>query len=386
MLSSCFAESFSWLVDGKLVHLFWLLFLPAAIYQLLVIAAVLTFALRRTVPSSPNSSGISVLKPLRGLDPNTREAFISQITQDHPKFEVLFGAKDPTDPAVAEVKRLQNDFPNAPIRLIIGSAPAANGKVGLLMELSRAAQYPLRVVNDSDIKVDPCYLSTVTAPLLDEQIGVVTCLYRVKAHNLPAGWEALGIMTDFMPSTLVAQLLGVREFGLGSTLAFRAADLTCAGGFESLADYIADDYYLAKRITALGKRVLLSPYVVETALGDATWLGVWRHQLRWSRTIRLSKGAAFAGLPITHAGVWAFLALLTGAWIPAAILIAARIAGAFLTSNLVLRSTPATLFCWLSPIWDLYSFAIWFTSYLGRTVRWRDRALQLGPAGRIIGS
>lgn len=368
------------------MHLFWLLFLPAAVYQGLVILAILNFVFRRHKPLQAFASGVSVLKPLRGLDPNTREAFVSQITQDHPNFEVLFGARDKSDPAVAEVERLQRDFPNAPVRLVIGSADSVNGKVGLLIELSRAAKYPLRVVNDSDIKVDSRYLSTVTAPLARPGVGVVTCLYRVKAHNTPAAWEALGIMTDFMPSTLVAQLLGVREFGLGSTLAFRAKDLARAGGFESLSAYIADDYYLAKRITGLGKRVLLSPYVVETALGEATWLGVWRHQLRWSRTIRLSKGAAFAGLPITHAGMWALAALFCGAWLPALVLLAERILGALLIGKLALKSTPATLLCWLAPLWDLYSFAVWFASYLGRTVRWRDRALKLGPAGRIVSS
>jgi ceramide glucosyltransferase len=318
------------------------------------------------------------------LDPNTREAFISQIQQKHPQFEILFGAREAEDPAALQVKRLQQEFPQAPIRLIIGGDEAPNAKVGTLAELSRHARYPLRVVNDSDIKVDPQYLSRVTAPLLDPAVGVVTCLYRVKAHNPPAAWEALGIMTDFMPSTLVAQLIGVREFGLGSTLAFRAADLQQTGGFEALADYLADDYQLAKRITGLGKRALLSTYVVETSLGDATWRGIWLHQLRWARTIRLTKGAGYLGLPITHAGLWATAAIAMGAFIPAVLLFALRILAALLSGAFVLRSPFAASFCWLSPLWDLYSFSVWLASYAGKTVRWRDRTLKISPDGRII--
>ncbi len=125
----------------------------------------------------------------------------------------------------------------------------------------------------------------------------MTCPYRARAHTLAAAWESLGIAVDFMPSALVAPLVGVREFGLGSTLAFRAADLERAGGFAAIAEYLADDYQLAKRITALGKRAVLSTYTVETSLGEATWSGIWQHQLRWARTIRLSKGGGYAGLP-----------------------------------------------------------------------------------------
>jgi len=364
------------------VRLLWLVFVPPILYQCLAIFAAIRQLSRRKAPAW--TAPVSVLKPLRGLDPNTAEAFQSQVEQEHPQFEVLFGARDANDPAAQEVRRLAGELPNSAAQLIIGGPETGNAKVGLLMELSRHARYPLWVVNDSDIKVDAKYLASVTAPLVDPAIGVVTCLYRVKAHNLEAAWEALGIMTDFMPSTMVAQLIGVREFGLGSTLAFRAEDLAKAGGFERIANYIADDYQLAKGITALGKRVVLSTYVVETTLGDATWLGVWRHQLRWARTIRLSKGGGYLGLPITQAGLWIAIALVCGLDSIAVTLAALRIMSALVSGGLVLRSGLAGSFCWLAPLWDLYSFAIWIASYCGRTVRWRDRALTIGPEGRIV--
>jgi ceramide glucosyltransferase len=251
------------------------------------------------------------------------------------------------------------------------------------MNLAQHAKYSMWVVNDSDIKVTPDYLRQVVAPLADESVGVVTCPYRAQAHTLPAAWESLGIATDFMPSTLVAQMLGVREFGFGSTLAFRRADLEKAGGFAAIADYLADDYQLAKRVTGLGKRALLSTYTVETSLGEATWSGIWNHQLRWARTIRVSKGAGYAGLPITHAGVWAVVALTVGAWLPALCLLVLRSFSALLTSGFVLRSRLAATFCWLSPVWDLYASCVWGASYAGRRVRWRNCVLSIDRNGRI---
>jgi ceramide glucosyltransferase len=376
--------------------LIWIVFLPATGYQCLAIYAGLRHLLkRRSKPSfAPaagsksdsalgTSPGISVLKPLRGLDSNTYEAFVSQVQQQYPTFEILFGVRDEDDPAASEVRRLMRNFPDAPVRLIVGAASAPNGKVGVLMELAGHARYPIWVVNDSDIKVGPAYLSSVAGALVEPKIGLVTCLYRARAHTLPAAWEALGIATDFMPSALVAPLVGVREFGLGSTLAFRAADLERVGGFAAVADYLADDYQLAKRITGIGKSVLLSTYVVETSVNELTWRGVWQHQLRWARTIRVSKDSSYAGLPITHAGAWVLIAIACGAWVPATILLAARIASALITGCFVLRSSVATAFCWLAPVWDVYAFGVWVASYMSRKVRWRDRVLVIDSKGRV---
>ncbi len=370
------------------MRLLWLVFLPSLVYQSLAAIAGLRHASKRLRQraSSPVLPAVSVLKPVRGLDPNTYEAFFSQAAQNYPQFEILFGVNDPSDPAIAEVQRLQAAFPRTSISLIRSSTSTPNGKVGVLIDLARQARYPVWVINDSDIKVTPEYLSRIVEPLGDPEIGVVTCPYRASAHSPATTFEALGIATDFMPSTLVAQLLGVREFGFGSTLAFRAADLRATGGFERFADYIADDYQLARGITADGKRALLSTYTVETSLGEASWSGVWQHQLRWARTIRVSKGLGHLGLPVTHAGLWAVIALGFGAFLPATLLLAIRIGSALISARLVLSSGLATKLAWLAPVWDLYAFGVWAASYASRHVRWRDRILRLDAAGRIVTS
>jgi ceramide glucosyltransferase len=368
------------------VRLIWIVFLPALGYQLLSAFAGLrhAFGRRRPPPSQAFHPPVSVLKPVRGLDPNTYSAFLSQAGQSYPEFEILFGVNDDADPAIPEIRRLQAAFPQLRIELIRSTTRVPNAKVGVLIDLARHARYPVWVVNDSDIQVTPDYLSEVVEPLAQPEIGVVTCPYRAAGHSVPTVFEGIGIATDFMPSTFVAQLLGVREFGFGSTLAFRAADLRAAGGFEAIGPYIADDYQLARRITEEGKRALLSTYVVETSLGEGTWSGIWSHQLRWARTIRASKGAAHLGLPITHAGLWALLAFYLSAPIPAALLLLVRLAAALISARFVLGSSSATRFLWLAPVWDIYAFAVWCASYASRRVRWRDRILLLGAGGEII--
>jgi ceramide glucosyltransferase len=351
-------------------------------YQLLAIAACLRQARRKRAASGFEPS-VSILKPVRGLDPDMLAALISQAEQDYPEFEILFGANDPDDPAIPVIQQLREAFPKLRVELFIGAEPAHNAKVGVLANLAQHARFPVWVVSDSDIRVTPDYLRRIASPLKDSGIGVVTCLYRPNPYSAASSWEAFGVAIDFMPSTLVAPLVGVREFGLGSTLCFRAADLEAAGGFPALADYIADDYQLARRIARLGKRAYLSDYVVETSLGDASWQGAWRHQLRWARTIKASKGAGFAGLPVTHSGAWAVVALLLHLWPAAVLLVITRIAAALASGWLLIRFRRNPAWALLAPVWDLYAFAVWLFSYTSNEVRWRDRRLKVTSDGRV---
>lgn len=360
----------------------WLILLPAFVYQVLSIAASLRQFLRQP-PLSGFQPPVSIFKPIRGLDPDMYEALVSHASQNYPEFEILFGVYDESDPSVPYIHQLQREFPDVAISLIVGAKPAANGKVGTLCALARHARHPVWLVNDSDIRVTSAYLSEIVAPLADDSVGLVTCLYRAVPHSLPGYWEALGISIDFMPSTLVAPLVGVREFALGSTLCFRSADLLKAGGFEALTDYIADDFQLARRVLRSGTRAHLSTHVVETSLSDTSWSGAWQHQLRWARTIRFSKGWGYLGLPITHAGVWALAGFALHIWSAALILLLARIAAAVVSGWLVLRIRRPLWEALLAPLWDLYAFSVWVASYLSNEVQWRDQRLRILRDGRV---
>jgi ceramide glucosyltransferase len=351
-------------------------------YQIVALLASLRQQIRRD-PVATRFPGISILKPVRGRDPEFYEAIRSHAVQEYPgEFEILFGIADPQDPALEDFERLRVEFPTLTIRLVHSTTTALNGKVGVLQDLARRAKHDILLVNDSDIRVPQGYLRQVIAPLEDPNVGMVTCLYRATAATFPGRFEALGIVTDFAPSTLVAPMVGINEFGLGSTLVFRRKDLEAVGGFAALADYIADDYQLAKRITGLGLRVHLSKTVVETRLGEETWSGIWHHQLRWHRTIRVSRGA-YVGLPVTNASLWALIALGAGAWWLAAPLIAARISMAVVAGWRVLGSPLAIRMAPLVPFRDLWGFAVWAAGLTGSTVRWRGKLLRLLPDGRI---
>jgi len=324
----------------------WLLVVPAA-YQLLAIVACLVHW-RRKGAKSVDLVPISVLKPTnKGTFP-PQKALESHLSQDYPEFEVV-----------------SNGLPGE-------STP--NPKVGKLIVLAREARHPVWIVNDADIRVPPGYLRDVAATLAQPGVGVVTCLYRAHGNSQASSFEAFGVAVDFMPSILVARLIGVREFGLGATLAFRRSDLERIGGFTAIAPYLADDYQLAKKITELGLRCELSRAVVDTDLGG-DWRAVWRHQVRWARTIRFSRPGGYLGLPVAHAGLWALVA----AGSPfALILLGLRFASAWIGGVAVLDSPVARRWWWLAPVWDLAAFAVWIAGWTGRTVEWQGRKLTIG--------
>jgi ceramide glucosyltransferase len=328
---------------------------------------------------------VSILKPLKGVDPEIWETFCSHCEQEYPEFQLIFGVSDPADPAVEVVRKLQAEYPNLPIELIVcDRVLGANIKVSNLAQMLPAARHELLLVNDSDIRVPLDYLRKVIPPLADDSVGLVTCLYHgVAAPTIGSRLEALGISTDFVPGVLSARFLekGL-HFGLGSTLAFRRRDLEAIGGFEALLDYLADDYELGRRIASTGKKVELSAATVTTFLPAYTLRQFFRHQLRWSRTIRDARRWGYVGLLFTFGLPWALLTLLAAhgaawAWALFALTFAARLAVGFVAAVVVLHERQALSNIFLLPLRDLIAPLVWAASFMGNRIHWRGDVFDL---------
>jgi ceramide glucosyltransferase len=341
---------------------------------------------------------VSILKPLKGTDPDIYESFRSHCMQDYPEYEIIFGVSDPDDPAVASVQQLQREFSSHAIRLVVSpNQLGANLKVSNLAQMLEAAQFDHLIVNDSDIRVERDYLRRVMAPLMfdsikHEPVGLVTCLYRgVAAPTLGSRLESLGISTDFCAGVLVARQLerGLR-FGLGSTLAFRRADLERAGGFESIVDFLADDYELGRRIAALGLKVVLSDVVVETHLPAYDLRGFMAHQLRWARGVRDSRAGGYFGLVSTFGLMWGLLAVIAAhaapwSWAVLGATVLFRVLVALAVGKSVLQDAQLLSHLWLLPLRDLVAAAVWVASFAGHTVTWRGDRFEL-KKGRLTRS
>ena len=322
---------------------------------------------------------VSILKSLKGLDPHMYEAFRSHCRFDYQEYELLFGASDPDEPALALVKRLQQDFPLRTIRVV--PCPrnlGMNGKVSTLAQMLPKARYEHILINDSDIVAPPDYLRRVMRLIADERVGMVTSLYRgLAGKTLMSRMEALGLSTDFMGGVLVAREIegGVR-FALGATMATTKTVLRDIGGLETLVDYLGDDYELGARTAAAGYKVELSDVVVETTLPDYSFREFWSHQLRWARNVKDRRHAQYFGLIVTFGLVWGVLAALTAphawwAWVALLMVGLSRLAAAVAVGRGVLDDPGVMRDLWLVPLRDFVALAVWVVSFLGDEVEWR---------------
>ncbi len=331
---------------------------------------------RQALP--PFTPSVSILKPLRGTDPEIYESFRSHCLQDYPEYELIFGVSDPEDPAIELVERLQRDFPQRAIRLMVcPKVLGSNMKVSNLVQMLPLAKYDYLIVNDSDIRVEPDYLRRVMRPFADEKVGMVTCLYRgIAGATLGSQLEAVGISTDFSAGVLAArQIEGIR-FALGSTLAFPRKSLEAIGGFQELVDYLADDFELGARIARAGYEVRLSDVVVDHHLPDYSFDGFLQHQLRWARSTRDSRKWGYTGVVLTFGLPWALVAVLLSlgaawSWALLALVAVLRFAMAIAVGQSVLNDAQVPRQIWLLPLRDVIAMLVWIGSFTGHTVAWR---------------
>jgi ceramide glucosyltransferase len=330
---------------------------------------------------------VSLLKPVRGADEDLYENLASFCRQDYENFEVLFGVADASDPAIAVIRKIERDFPELRIKLVMGPSVGANPKVSLLRHLSQHAHSEVLVASDSDIRVTPDYLARVVRPLKDPAVGLVSCLYSGrKAENLMARMSGLYMDSTFLPSAVVASRMGVR-LGLGATSAVRREDLVRAGGFEMIVDHLAEDFQLAQLIGRLGLKATLSDYVVSSVLGTTSFREQWDREIRWLRGIRVSCPERYPGLLLTFSTPLAVgMALVRGFWPLAGAILAVSLLVRWLvawqiSSDLGQKRQERSL-AWL-PLRDCMTGLVWCAATFGRRVVWRDKAYTLLNDGRL---
>lgn len=359
-------------------------------YAAFAIKRMRDFRHSRSGDSSGFTPPVSVFKPLHGDEPRLYENLRTFCEQDYAQYQVIFGANDPNDPALAIARRLQREHPERDIVVDAGERPALrNPKVANLLAMSGRAHHPIFVIADSDMHVGRDYLRAVAAPFADNAVGAVTCIYGGTPNShIPSQLGAMHVNDHFSPSVLVATALEPLTYCFGATMAVRRDVLENAGGFSALGAHLGDDYALGKLVGDSGHRVVLSHYVVHTTVSDNGLRSLWLHELRWARTILAQRPAGFAGSIVTYALP---LAITYAALAPSALAFLVLACAATLRTIVHyegrktfaphVRATP-----WLIPVRDLLSVAIWVTAFLGKRVSWRNSRFEVKAGGQMAGS
>ncbi|HUI50703.1 MAG TPA: bacteriohopanetetrol glucosamine biosynthesis glycosyltransferase HpnI [Terriglobales bacterium] len=360
------------------------------VYYLVAIFAALRFFLRERARRLPSyAPPVSLLKPVRGVDFASYENFRSFCTLNYPEYEILFCVNEMNDPAVPVIQRLQREFPEKRIEIFSGAEQiGTNRKVNNLALLTKKARYEMLVQSDGDVRVGPEYLREVVARFADPGTGVVSCFYRgVAQNNFWAEMEAVGAASDFFAGALVADLPGEVTFALGASVATSKTWLAKIGGYEALADLLADDYEIGNRVHKAGGKVLLSREAVWTMYPAQSFVGFWQHQVRWARTVRLVRPASFLGLIFTHGLPLAILGAIAAptAWCSAGIL------GAYLVLRLLMawvvgvwgvNDEVLSRKLWLVPLRDAMHFVVWLAGFTSNRVTWGDTQFEI-QGGRM---
>jgi ceramide glucosyltransferase len=338
----------------------------------------------------PEAPPVSILKPLYGAEPALYENLRSFFTLDDPAYELIFGVRDPQDPALSVVERLKAEHPARSVRVVADPRiHGSNLKISNLINMFAAASHDLIVIADSDINVSRDYLARVAAPLADPGVGAVTCAYigRPVGRSLAGRLAALQINEWFLPSVLVARRMGRVNFCMGSTMAVRREALASIGGLEGLKDLLADDYMLGRLLTEAGLRVEIAPLLVETSVPEERFTPVIHHELRWARTIRTVEPLSFFGSGLMHTLSMTLLSegLLAMGGAGTGLMTGVLLVG--FGARLGLHATIRRAFpvphaeWWLVPLRDILSFGVWAASFAGRSVVWRGHALEVDAEG-----
>jgi ceramide glucosyltransferase len=333
---------------------------------------------------------VSILKPIRGLDPDAYENFATFCKQDYPDYELLFCVGEEDDPAVPLLRKLTSDFPERRIRVLFGSGGrGSNDKVVKLARLVSEAQHEVVVISDSDVRVQPDYLRTVIAPLADPKVGAVTCFYApIEDKTLTDSLQTIGMFSDFYAGILVARQLDGVKFALGPTIATTRMRLAGFGGYGAIANRPADDLLVGRLIAEQGYEVELLPYTISTVADYGSLPDLFHKRLRWIVVMRHMRPWGHLGLLLTQGLPWslAAIAIRPSAGVAAGYLgtyIGLRFAMTWMVGIWGLKQDSLWKKLALIPLWDALAFFIWLTSFARNSIRWRDGEYYIRD-GRLV--
>ena len=371
-----------------------------ALHAVLSLVAVLAWQIRKVAarPRRANQARntrlppVTVLKPLCGAEPGLYRQLRSFCLQDYPEFQIVFGVRDAADPALEVAARLAAEFPQLSLDVVVDPRQhGANGKASNLINMLAYARHDVLVIADSDTSVGPDYLATVTTPLLDARVGLVTSTY----HDVPTPpiWSRLGAMYInewYMPSVLLTWLFGYQGYASGQTLCLRRHTLEAVGGLAATADHLADDYRLNELIREQGLRTVLSPAHVAAEHHEPALDSLIRHGMRWMRTIHVLRPRSFRMLFLSFSLPAGIIGLLLSAADPAAIASAAALFWSIVVARLGLHFVhrlgdrrPVFRDIWLLPVRDLLLCWVWYRSFFASGVSWRGLELDVDADGVV---
>jgi len=382
-----------------LTYIFGSLALLSVVLLLWQWIAAVQFPLHSRIKNKDFAPAVTLLKPLKGCDSETRRCLESWFEQSYSgPVQILFGVAAKDDPVCDLVRELIAKYPKTDAELVVCSASLGpNAKVSSLIQLEAVAKHEIVAISDADVFVPVDLLTNMVLPLQRQEVGLVNCFYRfAKPSTLAMHWEAVAVNADFWSQVLQSQTLKPIDFALGAVMLTSRDVLKRSGGFESLVDYLADDYQLGNRIAKTGKIIVLSSVVAECWEGPRGWRSIWHHQLRWARTIRSCQPVPFFFSILSNATLWPvvwflWLFMTRGSFagdakvmfVPLLLFLPLRMFVALKLEEQLTRDSAHYAYFWMIPLKDVLNVAVWALAFFGNTVEWRGERFKILSGGKL---
>lgn len=345
------------------------------------------FPIHRRATPSGFAPGITLFKPLKGADDETPVCLESWLAQSYGgEVQVLFGVADENDPVCEVVRELIGLYPERDLELVIcNPIRGANAKVSTLTYLEARAKHDFWIVSDADVFAPEDLLLQVAQQFERREVSLVNCFYALSPpSNAAMVWESVAVNADFWSQVCQSNSMKPMDFALGAVMAVRRSALKEIGGFTSLLNHLADDYQLGNRIAKAGGRIELSPVVVECRESEKTFREVWRHQLRWARTIRVCQPAPYFFSILSNATVWTLAWAVVEGFSPAArMCLILRVLTAVQNEARLTAQRERGVEAIFAPVKDLLQFGIWLCAFTGSAVEWRGQKFRVGRGGEL---
>jgi ceramide glucosyltransferase len=343
---------------------------------------------RRTASARPVP--VSVLKPLCGADDSLHENLETFFRQDYPDYELIFGVQGVDDPAIAVVRKLKAEYPQVRCRLVIhNGGRGINPKVSNLRAMLEAGSHDVVVISDSNVRVEPGYLTEMAARLSEDNVGLVTSLVAgVGERSLGATMENLHLNGPIAGCVAASQVVGDNTLVVGKSVMFRRSVFERLGGFASVANILAEDYVMGRMFRSAGYRVRLCQTPVKNVCQKTGVKSFMRRYVRWGLMRSRMKALLYPVEPLSNPMAIVLMAPLFGMANNLVILwavVMTLLRDGIQTARL--RGTGRLAYALpLGMLKDLLMLAAWAMAPFVRHISWRGNRVRVSAGTRLYTS
>lgn len=342
---------------------------------------------RRALPAE-QLPGVTILKPLQGIDEELEKNLESFACLDYPRLQLIFACQSPSDPALEVARRVAARHPRRDILILAGTeGTACSPKVLNLEAMLPHARHELAMISDSNVRIEPGDLATMAAPFADPRVGLVyQPVVGIADRSVPAALENLRLTEYGGVLTMgLKQLLGL-DAVMGKGMLMRRAALADVGDFHSVRDVAADDYVLGTTLSKGGWKLCLSTVPARVV------------HTRWSLPALLKRHTRHAAMRV-RLGPWTYpiellvnpiaLSLVTlglsagQTWWVVALAVAVKTTSELAAGACLRGRWPRLVHVPLVAVKDVLMAGVWFAALFSRRVHWRGKDYRMGPLTRL---